>query len=402
MARWMEKPLGELTSYIAKGIPPKYTDELNEDSIYVLNQKCNRDFTISYEQARLHDSAVKSVPDDKMLRPGDVLINSTGEGTAGRVAQIWDVPHPTTTDGHVILMRPTVEIDPLYYGYAIKAFQSRIETLAEGSTGQTEINKRRLQDEIIISYPADIEVQHKVANILEIIDKKIHVNKAINDNLSQLAQLFFSTWFKENDFDTLQKVPLSEATSSIIRGKTTKYVDSSDLINLNQKVNKGAVLEKQYYKYLDPSISVPLEKYACKKDILLNSLGFGTLGRIHFYHEETSNVVIDQHITIIRSLENVSTPEYLYLLLSSGDYSNYFESCVTGSTGMQMLNISAVRDTPVPLPTIEQQEYLSQIVSPLYEMIYRNTHESESLVIIRDTLLPKLMSGELDVSNLDL
>ncbi len=184
MARWMEKPLGELTSYIAKGIPPKYTDQLNEDSIYVLNQTCNRDFTISYEQARLHDSAVKSVPDDKMLRPGDVLINSTGEGTAGRVAQIWDVPHPTTTDGHVILMRPTVEIDPLYYGYAIKAFQSRIETLAEGSTGQTEINKRRLQDEIIISYPADIEVQHKVANILEIIDKKIHVNKAINDNLA--------------------------------------------------------------------------------------------------------------------------------------------------------------------------------------------------------------------------
>ena len=185
-----------------------------------------------------------------------------------------------------------------------------------------------------------------------------------------------------------------------------EYLDSRADDNSALFVALRAPHERIQIGGIDPNkVNPKYVKYYCMSDAYkgwIHSFNTGSTRGNLFYHEEASNVVIDQHITIIRSLENVSTPEHLYLLLSSGDYSNYFESCVTGSTGMQMLNISAVRDTPVPLPTIEQQEYLSQKVSPLYEMIYRNTHESESLVIIKDTLLPKLMSGELDVSNLDL
>ena len=152
MSEWITKPLGEVTSYIAKGIPPKYVEEESDNTIRVLNQKCNRDFRITYDDSRLHDNSIKKAPEEKMLLPGDVLINSTGTGTAGRVAQIWDIPAPTTIDGHMILMRPTEEIDSLYYGYAIKSYQSAIESYAEGSTGQTEINKTRLQNETIISF----------------------------------------------------------------------------------------------------------------------------------------------------------------------------------------------------------------------------------------------------------
>ena len=96
MAEWVEKSLGEVTSYIAKGIPPQYTDKYSENVIYVLNQKCNRDYSVSYEQARLHDLSKKKIAEEKMLKSGDVLINSTGEGTAGRVAQLWNIPSQTT------------------------------------------------------------------------------------------------------------------------------------------------------------------------------------------------------------------------------------------------------------------------------------------------------------------
>lgn len=184
MGTWFEKTLGELTSYIAKGIPPKYVEEAGTDTIRVLNQKCNRNYRISYSESRFHDNGVKRVPEDKMLRDFDVLINSTGTGTAGRVAQIWSVPEPTTLDGHMILMRPTQEIDPLYYGYAIKAFQPQIEGFAEGSTGQTEINKRRLQDEIVIRFPASLDEQKNVGRLLMAIDEKIHNNEQVNENLA--------------------------------------------------------------------------------------------------------------------------------------------------------------------------------------------------------------------------
>jgi len=183
MVGWKEKTLGEVTSFITKGIPPKYSDYESESTIWVLNQKCNRNFEISYVDARLHDYNFKKVPENKMLMNGDVLINSTGTGTAGRVAQLQNINKPTTIDGHMILLRPTDDIDPLYYGYAIKSCQSQIEGLAEGSTGQTELNRKRLQEEVIIRYPVDKQEQKAIAYLLSDLDEKIKINVKINNNL---------------------------------------------------------------------------------------------------------------------------------------------------------------------------------------------------------------------------
>lgn len=184
MAEWISKTLGEITSFIAKGISPKYVEEKSQDTVQVLNQKCNRNFEISYDESRIHNATIKRVPDDKFLRYGDVLINSTGTGTAGRVAQLFNVPVPTTMDGHMILLRPTDEIEPFYYGYAVKSHQKKIESLAEGSTGQTEINRRRLQEEIVITFPKEKVLQKAIGKFLFQIDEKIRNNKQINNNLA--------------------------------------------------------------------------------------------------------------------------------------------------------------------------------------------------------------------------
>ena len=183
MTEWKEKTLGEVTSFITKGISPKYSEYESDTTIWVLNQKCNRNFEISYGEARLNDCNLKKVPENKMLKNEDVLINSTGTGTAGRVAQLHNVERPTTIDGHMILLRPTEEVDPLYYGYAIKAYQKQIENLAEGSTGQTEINRQRLQDEVVIRFPSDKSEQKAIGKFLANIDDKIKNNTEINKNL---------------------------------------------------------------------------------------------------------------------------------------------------------------------------------------------------------------------------
>ena len=395
---WITRPLGEITSYMAKGIPPKYTEEETENTVRVLNQKCNRNFTISYADSRIHDCTQKKVPSDKLLKKGDVLINSTGTGTAGRVAQMMEIPIPTTIDGHMILLRPSKEIDAFYYGYAVKAHQAQIETLAEGSTGQTEINRNRLQTEVMITYPEDKKVQAGIASFLWDIDRKIEVNNNVNKNLYEQCVSLFSELFegKEWEEDSLEK-----CTSQIVRGKSGEYVEHSKYANLNQKVNKGFILEKQYYKYLDESIDIPEEKFGRPKDIILNSLGQGTLGRVHFLFDVEPNVVIDQHISIIRTNERM-TPEYLYFMLASSKYQDIINNSVAGSTGMLMLNISVVRGLKVEVPPISKQEEFSKIVEPMYALIEKNNSENEKLTKLRDSLLPKLMSGELDVSELDI
>ncbi|MDD3140415.1 MAG: restriction endonuclease subunit S, partial [Lachnospiraceae bacterium] len=184
MAKFITKSLGELTSFMVKGIVPKYVEKISDSTVVVLNQKCNRDFSVSLQQSRLNDCIKKAVPPERMLCKYDVLINSTGTGTAGRVAQLFDIPEPMTLDGHMILIRPIDEIDPIYYGYAVKLHQTEIEHLAEGSTGQTEINRKRLESEIMISFPEDIKIQRQIGELLYQIDQKIWNNAEINDNLA--------------------------------------------------------------------------------------------------------------------------------------------------------------------------------------------------------------------------
>lgn len=183
--KYKEVNLGELVSFVSKGIPPKYIETKSHNTIVVLNQKTNRNFQIDYSLSRLNDLTKKKVPKDKILVNNDILINSTGVGTAGRIAQLVKVPELTTVDGHMIIVRPDVEkIDPLYLGYALKAQQAKIEGLQEGSTGQTELNRQRLLNDIVIQFPQSRELQQKISKLFFSFDEKIENNKKINHHLA--------------------------------------------------------------------------------------------------------------------------------------------------------------------------------------------------------------------------
>ena len=149
-----------------------------------IGQKCVRNQQVDYAQARLHDAASKRVKDEKLVRRFDILINATGVGSAGRIAQIFDdPPKGCITDSHVLTLR-AVGIDPLYLGYFVKSKQPVIEGMAEGSTGQTEMNKARLSSEIVVTYPEDIEAQFRISRIILDFDRKIALNQHINDYLA--------------------------------------------------------------------------------------------------------------------------------------------------------------------------------------------------------------------------
>lgn len=403
MTEWRKRCLGEITSFMSKGIPPKYVERENENTVCVLNQKCNRNFEIKYEESRLHDCSKKKVPADKMLQPGDVLINSTGTGTAGRVAQLYDVPTPTTIDGHMILLRPTEEIDSVYYGYAVKAFQPKIETLAEGSTGQTEINRKRLQEEIVISFPKEKETQERIARFLLNIDEKIKVNDKINKNLLEQALAIYKVWFcdyalSDGTLPENWKITTIDAISSLVtRGIAPKYDDSSDQIVLNQKCIRDHTIDISLARrHLPKKIN---EKWISKGDLLINSTGTGTLGRVAQVWFEANNMTVDSHVTIVRPKDSILQRYIGFWGLS---HESEIEAQHTGSTGQTELPRDRVKAMELPLPDEDTLSKFNELVIPMTSTVISNQEENARLSQLRDALLPKLMSGELDVSDIDL
>ena len=389
MAEWLEKTLGEVTAFIAKGIPPKYTEEENENTIRVLNHKWNRNFEISYSESRIHDCAKKKIPADKMLRIGDVLINSTGTGTAGRVAQMIEVTVPTTIDGHMILIRPSEELDPIYYGYAVKSFQSRIEGLAEGSTGQTEINRRRLQDEIIIRYPSDKLVQKNIGSFLANIDEKIKTNTEINKNLLQQAQSLY-----KNRFVDMQPFN-GEFPADWHLGTVSEIIELHDSKRIPLSSRERAELDKIYPYYGATSVMDYVDRYLFDGIYLLlgedgtvvDSKGFPILQYVE------GKFWVNNHAHIITG-KNGFTVETLYLLFSLTNV----QSIVTGAVQpkISQANLSKV---PVIIPSMAELEAFDSVIQPIFAQIRNLRAENDRLAVTRNTLLPRLISGELDVSN---
>ncbi|MGL6119786.1 MAG: restriction endonuclease subunit S, partial [Fusobacteriaceae bacterium] len=291
---WKKVKLENLTNYIARGITPKYSENIND--MIVINQKCIRNGKLSLKNSRYHNYSLKNVSDDKILKKYDILINSTGVGTLGRVCQNLFNNKNLTVDTHVTIVRPNFEkINPIYLGFSIRNNQNFIESLGEGSTGQTELKRQRLAEEVEIFYPENTENQEKIASILSSLDDKIELNNEMNKTLEEMAQTLFKRWFIDFEFpnengepyktsggkmidselgeipDGWEVLSLETRTNQIVRGITPKYDENSNIKVLNQKVNKGNNLEKQYFKFLKKEIEVPKDKYAQKWDVLLNS-----------------------------------------------------------------------------------------------------------------------------------
>lgn len=157
---WRASTLGECCSYLNRGISPKYVED---GGVLVINQKCIRDFQVDLSKARRHDTAQRKI-DGRELAVGDVLVNSTGVGTLGRVAQLLDLPEAAIVDSHVTVVRAAAVISWTYLGQLLMRMQPVIEAMGEGSTGQTELSRGKL---------AELKVVVPSASVLEAFGEAI-------------------------------------------------------------------------------------------------------------------------------------------------------------------------------------------------------------------------------------
>ncbi|MFJ8186936.1 restriction endonuclease subunit S [Streptomyces sp. NPDC096105] len=162
----MEVDIDSVSCVLTRGIAPKYSE--SPDDLVVLNQKCIRGGRVSLTPARrtLRDK----VKEPKLLVRNDVLVNSTGVGTLGRVA-CWNSDEAATVDSHITIVRfDETQLDPVCAGFAMLRAQPEIEAMGEGSTGQTELRRTQL-GELEISLPSK-EKQHELRPKLDSLEAR--------------------------------------------------------------------------------------------------------------------------------------------------------------------------------------------------------------------------------------
>lgn len=229
------------------------------------------------------------------------------------------------------------------------------------------------------------EEQEKIAGILEILDRKIQLNAEINENLEQQAQAIFRSRFltQESLHDGWVKFTLGDVSIMGAGGDKPKTVSAAQTESCPYPIYSNGISDEglygftNEYKIADESITVSAR---------------GTIGYVCLRHLPYTPIV--RLVTLIPKKEVVSA-KYLYLWLRNTHIHG------TGTT-QQQLTVPDFRKTEIILPTKEEMASFTDAVSPFFETMWANQAENAKLADLRDTLLPRLMSGELDISALDL
>ena len=197
----MKMKIGDISTYIKRGITPKY---VVENGYAVVNQKCIRDGKVNYEYIKYTDIH-KKYNEEKKVKQGDILINSTGTGTLGRVAYVDKDASYTYVDSHVTILRCENYNSKFLY-YWLSSLEKYIESLGKGSTNQIELNKDAIEE---IEIPKlDLEQQNIVVENLSTYDDLIENNERQIKLLEEAAERLYREWFVDLHFPGYEDVEI--------------------------------------------------------------------------------------------------------------------------------------------------------------------------------------------------
>ena len=275
--------------------------------------------------------------------------------------------------------------DAKFIYYFLKTLEWSKFTSASAVPG---INRNTVHKEIV-SLP-DIETQRRIASTLSMFDEKIKINTEINDNLADLLQTIYQERFS-NDILAVNQGVLSDICSY-----SRDKVAVSEL-NVSTYFSTENMLSGKAGSTEATSLPTTSQTTACHKgDTLISNI------RPYFkkivYCEDNCGCSTDVLCF------TPSQPRYSTYLFSTLYADKFFAFMVAGSKGTKMPrgDKQQIMTYPVVLPSEEELARFNTIASPLLEQIYSNRAENKRLSILRDTLLPKLMSGEIDVSAVQL
>ena len=334
-----------------------------------------------------------------VLKKGDIVFSRVG--SVDRCSFVDQKHDGWMFSGRCLRVRPNEEVDSLflYYFFCLNATKEFVRSIAVGAT-MPSINTKLLGEVEVIC--PEIKEQRKIADILSKIDDKIEENQKINENLQQQAQALFKSWFldyepwdgtapnswlhgKLGDYANIKRGGSPRPIQEYLSDSGLRWLKISDVTGLQTPFIidiKDHIIEEGLKKTVflkagslvlsnsaTPGIPKILDVDSCIHD-----------GWLYFPESKFSN-------------------EYLYL------YFKYIrQQLVNLSNGSVFNNLKTdiLKGYPTILPDEETLQRFDGIIKPMFLQMQNLTRESHDLMDLRDTILPRLMSGELDVSGIQL
>ena len=322
-----------------------------------------------------------------ILKEGDIVFSRVG--SVDRCSFVDKKHTGWMFSGRCLRVRSFEEIDPLflYYFFCLKSTMEFMRSIAVGAT-MPSINTK-LMGEIEVFYP-DKQTQEKIANLLGAIDDKIELNNAINDNLQQQAKALYQQMFIDNPVPGGYIGTLSDI-ADITMGQ------SPNGSSYNEDGN-GTVFFQGRAEFGFRFPSVRLYTTEPKRMAYANDTLMSVRAPVGDLNVAYTDCCIGRGLAAIHSKSNKQS-FVLYTMFSLRKQLDVFngEGTVFGS-----INRTSLNELPIFIPSDREIVNFETIVAPIDAAIRNNYEEICRLEKIRDTLLPKLMSGELDVSAVEL
>lgn len=270
-----------------------------------------------------------------------------------------------------------------------------------GSSGRQRVQVDVVAD-LNVKVPA-IEEQRKIGGILKALDDKIELNNKINNNLEQQIEAVLLSFIENTNSNDVKLGDYLYIKGRIgWKGlKKEEYLEHSDyrIINGESLTKAGIDWSKAGYisqaRY-DESPEIMLQS----GDILLSK--DGTIGKIGYIDSLSTPTTVASGIFVIRNLQpNIISTTFIYYLLKSRLFTAFIAARTEGSV-IPHLYQKDFMQFEFPLPDKEEMANFEELTAPMFSLIVSNLNENDRLMRIRDSLLPRLMSGELDVSDSDL
>ena len=397
---WKEVRLGDVCSKIGSGATPSGGKEAYKGGDYHLIRSQNvLDFAFSKDGlASINDEQANKLKNVEIIQ-GDVLLNITGDS----VARCCIVPSeilPARVNQHVAIIRPRKEeLDNNYLLYYLQYNKRQLLQIASAGATRNAITKAMIEN-LILPCPKSLEDQRRIASILSSLDRKIELNNKINADLEEMAQAIFKNWFV--DFEPFKDGKFVDSELGMIpEGWKVGTLEDIAEITMGQSPAGNSLNENRegmiFYQgssdfgFRFPSIRVFTTEP--KRLAVANSVLFSVRAPVGDINVAKEECCIGRGVASIKS--KYGHDSYLFYAMKS--LHKLFDSFDGEGTVFGSINKKTLSAIQILLPSDGIVEQFNNIASSFDNRIRSLSDENSRLSLLRDTLLPRLMSGEIEV-----
>jgi len=343
-------------------------------------------------------SSLPTVSLTQEYNSGDVLVSNIRP----YFKKIWQAEYDggCSNDVLVFVPKPNTDKDFLYYVLADDDFFTYSMATSKGTKMPRGDKTSIMQYEVPL---IDLQVQKKIASVLKALDERIKLNNEINNNLEQQTQAIFKSWFV--DFELNYGIMPSDWKISqlgSIAKISTKVFSPAKNPNVEVEHYSIPAYDEKRYPVFETSNGIKSNKYRLSSNSVMISKLNPDTKRIWRPYCISDNPICSTEFIVYEPI-NPLNRDFIYSIIDSIGFSAFLCSHTTGSTNSRQRATPSITLTyDIIVPDEKTIRAFCSIVSPMYDTIENNIKENQKLAETRDKLLPKLMSGELDVSNIEI